>query len=235
MTPDIHTQAVQVCRACGSEAPLDAHFCPSCKKILGLGAPVDYFSFLGLPRKLNIEPAQIEQRFRTLSREFHPDYFYNASPSERRASLERSSYLNDAYRTLKQPASRVSYLLQIEGVLKGSEQDESKKVPASLLEEVFALNEELDEVRARRAAGAPESEWRDRLAAAAAPIERKRAEHESQLRDLSARWDALDDSDARGRTEVLNALRERVLERNYINNLLATIDREATGKGGPEL
>jgi molecular chaperone HscB len=184
---------------------------------------------------LNIEPAQIEQRFRTLSREFHPDYFYNASPSERRASLERSSYLNDAYRTLKQPASRVSYLLQIEGVLKGSEQDESKKVPASLLEEVFALNEELDEVRARRAAGAPESEWRDRLAAAAAPIERKRAEHESQLRDLSARWDALDDSDARGRTEVLNALRERVLERNYINNLLATIDREATGKGGPEL
>jgi hypothetical protein len=108
-------------------------------------------------------------------------------------------------------------------------------VPPALLEEVFALNEELDEVRARRAAGAPESEWRDRLAAAAAPIERKRAEHESQLRDLSARWDALDDSDARGRTEVLNALRERVLERNYINNLLATIDREATGKGGPEL
>ena len=141
---------LQVCRDCGGGAPVDVHFCPSCTKILTLSREGDYFSFLGLPRRLNLDPALIEQQFRALSRQFHPDYYYNATPTERRASLERSSYLNDAYRTLKQPASRVAYLLEIEGVLKRSDREASAKVPASLLEEVFALNEELDAVREMR-------------------------------------------------------------------------------------
>jgi molecular chaperone HscB len=235
MTPSTHTHVVQVCRTCGGGAPVDVHFCPSCTKILSLGRRGDYFSFLGVPRKLNLDASLLEQQFRALSRQFHPDYFYNATPSERRASLERSSYLNDAYRTLKQPTSRVAYLLEVEGVLKPSDHDAAKKVPASLLEEVFALNEELDEVRAMRNSGAAEAEWRERLTSAAAPIERKRAEHEAQLGELSEKWDALAENDQAGRASVLEALRERVLERNYINNLLATIEREATGKGGPEL
>jgi molecular chaperone HscB len=235
MTPETHTHLLQVCRTCGGGAPVDVHFCPSCTKILTLGRQGDYFSFLGLPRKLNLDSGLIEQQFRALSRQFHPDYYYNATPTERRASLERSSYLNDAYRTLKQPVSRIAYLLEVEGVLKSSDHEAAKKVPASLLEEVFALNEELDEVRDLRAGGAPEVQWRARLDAAAAPIERKRAEHEAQLRDLSERWDVLPESDQAARAAVLGALRERVLERNYINNLLATIEREATGQGGPQL
>src|SRR5215510_9805611 len=105
--------SVQVCRTCGGGAPVDAHFCPQCTKILTLGRHGDYFAFLGVPRKLNLDPADLERRFRTLSRQFHPDYFYNASPAERVASLERSSYLNDAYRTLKQPISRIAYLLEL--------------------------------------------------------------------------------------------------------------------------
>ncbi len=235
MTSQTHTHLLQECRTCGGGAPIDAHFCPSCTKILTIGRQGDYFSFLGLPRKLNLDPAAIEQQFRALSRQFHPDYFYNATPTERRASLERSSYLNDAYRTLKQPASRVAYLLDVEGVLKPADREVGKKAPASLLEEVFALNEELDEVRDMRNGGAPDAEWRARLAAAAAPIEAKRADHEAQLRELSDRWDALSAGDQAGRATVLGALRERVLERNYINNLLATIEREATGVGGPQL
>ncbi len=230
-----HTHLLQNCRTCGGGAPVDVHFCPSCTKILTLGRQGDYFSFLGLPRKLNLDATQVEQQFRALSRQFHPDFYYNATPTERRASLERSSYLNDAYRTLKQPATRVAYLLEVEGVLKAADHEAGKKVPASLLEEVFALNEELDEVRDLRASGAPETEWRSRLANAAEPIEAKRAEHEEQLRVLSDRWDALADTDASARADVLRALRERILERNYINNLLATIEREASGAGGPQL
>lgn len=235
MTTPSHTQLFQNCRTCGGGAPVDVHFCPSCTKILTLGRQGDYFSFLGLPRKLNLDATQIEQQFRALSRQFHPDFYYNATPTERRASLERSSYLNDAYRTLKQPATRVAYLLEVEGVLKAGDHEAGKKVPASLLEEVFALNEELDEVRDLRASGAPETQWRPRLASAAEPIEAKRAEHEEQLRILSDRWDALADTDASARADVLRALRERILERNYINNLLATIEREASGAGGPQL
>ena len=223
---------MQACRECGAGAPLDAHFCPQCRRILPLGrhAP-DYFAFLGLPRKLNVGAADLEQRFRALSRQFHPDYFYNATPAERRASLERSSYLNDAYRTLKSPIARVEYLLGLEGFAPKSAEEASKQVPPALLEEVFALNEELDEVRELRASGAPADEWKGRLEHAQQPIDAKRAAHEAQVQELSARWDALVDAGAsdRERRDVLNALRDRVLERNYINNLLAGIQRELEG------
>ena len=229
-TPDATTHSFQVCRTCGGGAPIDAHFCPQCTKILTLGRHGDYFSYLGLPRKLSIDAERLEANFRALSRQFHPDYFYNASVAERRASLERSSYLNDAYRTLRQPVSRVEYLLQVEGMPAGGNGEGSKQVPASLLEDVFALNEELDAVRELRASGAPEAEWKGRLEQARQPIEERRAAHEAELRALSEQWDAHVDRDA-GQTErrtVLAALRERMLERNYINNLLAGIERELT-------
>jgi molecular chaperone HscB len=179
---------------------------------------------------LNIDQNDLEQRFRGLSRQFHPDYFFNAPPTERRASLERSSYLNDAYRTLKNPVSRLEYLLQLEGLAARSPQEASKQVPPALLEEVFALNEELDEIRDRRASGEPAEQLKVRLQNARGPIEDKRAAHEAQLEELFSKWDALVDSDASDadRRPVLEALRERVLERNYINNLLAGIEREMT-------
>ena len=219
---------LQVCRDCGGGAPVDAHFCPQCTKILSIGRHGDYFSFLGLPRRLNLDTNDLEARFRGLSRQFHPDYFFNASPAERRASLERSSYLNDAYRTLKSPITRLEYLLQLEGFAARSPEEASKQVPADLLEEVFALNEELDEVRDLRASGTPAEELKARLEKARGPIEAKRDTHESQLEDLFAKWDALLDRSASivERRPVLEALRERVLERNYINNLLAGIEKE---------
>jgi molecular chaperone HscB len=185
-----------------------------------LARSADYFSFLGLPRKLNLDMADFEQRYRALSRQFHPDYFYNAAPAERRASLEKSSYLNDAYRTLRNPISRVDYLLKLEGLAPQGPEQASKQVPAGLLEEVFALNEELDDVREQRSSGAPRDVWKGRLERARRPIEAKRAEHEAQLQELSARWDATGDR------QVLESLRDRILERNYIINLLAGIERE---------
>jgi len=215
---------MQACPSCGAGAPLDAHFCPQCTKILPLPRRADYFSFLGLPRKLNVESSVLEERFRTLSRQFHPDYFYNAPPAERRASLERSSYLNDAYRTLKQPAGRIEYLLKLEGLAPDNPAEASRKVPPALLEEVFALNEELDEIREERAGGAPAEAWRARLERARQPIEAKRVQHEAQLQELAARWDA-GESDG-DRRAILEALRDRFLERNYIANLLAGIERE---------
>src|ERR1051326_1241617 len=109
------SHTLQECRSCGGGAPIDAHFCPQCTKILSLGRHGDYFSFFGLPRRLRVDASDLGPRFRSPSRQFPPDFFYNAAPAERRASLERSSYLNDAYRTLKNPIARVEYLLGLEG------------------------------------------------------------------------------------------------------------------------
>ena len=194
----------------------------------------DFFGFLGLARKLKIDAADLEQRYRALSRQFHPDYFYNAPAAERRASLERSSYLNDAYRTLKNPMSRLEYLLKLEGAEEqplpadARPQDGRAKAGPALLVEVFALNEELEEIREAKAGGASPDDVKARLDRAREPIERKRVEHEAALQELSSRWDALVDAAAGDseRRRVLDELQERFLERNYITNLLAGIERE---------
>ena len=99
------------------------------------------------------------------------------------------------------------------------------------LEQVFALNEELDEVREMRVSGAPPEQWQARLARARGPIEARRESHAAELQTLSDEWDTLIDREAAAdeRRPVLAALRERMLERNYINNLLAGIERELVG------
>ena len=216
------------CRNCGAGAPVDEHFCPQCSRILALGRHGDYFAFLGLPRKLVIDQTQLERRFRDLSRQFHPDYFYNAAPAERLASLERSSYLNDAYRALRNPISRIEHLLAIEGLPPAKSEDGTAKVPPSLLEEVFELNEQLDEIRESRESGGDPATLRERLESARKPIDLKREEHEREVEVLSARWDQqFADGGPAERRATLEALRERLLGRNYINNLLASVDREA--------
>ena len=233
MTPDpIPVQALSMleCRSCGAGAPRDEHFCPQCSRILSLGRHGDYFSFLGLPRRLTLDLPLLEARFRELSRLFHPDYYYNASPSERLASLERSSYLNDAYRTLRNPVSRIEHVLAVEGFAPVTS-DRGNTVPPALLEEVFELNEELDDIRSAREAGGDPARLRARLETAREPIDRKRAAHEQDLADLSARWDAQADAPADERRRVLDQLRQRLLERNYLNNLIATIEREIAALG----
>src|ERR1041385_7930795 len=148
MSPDpipMRSVSTLECRSCGAGAPVDEHFCPNCSRILALGRHGDYFQFLGVPRQLNLDMQDLDRRFRNLQRKFHPDYYYNATPTERLASLERSSYLNDAYRALRNPVSRIEHLLAIEGLPAAKSDDHASgpgqpasKVPASLLEEVFA-------------------------------------------------------------------------------------------------
>jgi len=235
MTPEsipVRDVSAIECRTCGAGAPVDEHFCPNCSRILALGRHGDYFSFLGLPRALTIDAADLERRFRELSRKFHPDFYYNATSAERLASLERSSYLNDAVRALRNPVTRIEHLLAIEGLPPARSEQGTAKVPPSLLEEVFALNEELDEIRELREAGGPASELAARVEKARQPIEARRESHEAHLRELSERWDAQREAGTPEQKRViLTALREQLLERNYINNLLASIDRESSHTG----
>ena len=234
MTPDpipVRSASMLECRSCGAGAPVDDHFCPQCSRILALGRYGDYFSFFGLPRRLGFDEQDLERRFRDLSRKFHPDFFYNAPPAERLASLERSSYLNDAYRTLKNPPARIEHLLAVEGLPPATSDEGGAKVLPALLEEVFALNEELDEIRELRESGSGGPQLRARLEAARVPIERRQEEHRRRIQGLSDQWDRQEGAPAADRRATLEALREQLLEHKYIDNLLATIDRETAGSG----
>src|SRR5450432_404812 len=150
------------CWSCG--AMRAAHYCQECGKVQP-PAPVDYFTFFALPYKLNIDTAQLERDFYALSRKLHPDVNARANNNEQVWSLEKTSQLNDAYRTLKDPISRTEYLLHLQGVhfeeqSKAATEEARKSgaakkqaVPPDLLEEVFELNMQLEELRAEKTMG----------------------------------------------------------------------------------
>jgi molecular chaperone HscB len=225
---ETRTLTLQSCRHCGAGAPTEVHFCPQCERILTLTRHGDYFSFFGLPRKLVVDLADLDRRFRRLSRQFHPDYFYTASGQERVASLERASYLNDAYRVLRQPLDRAEYLLRVEGLPSVGTHQDAHELPAGVLEEMFALNEELDEIRAAREAGTAPEQLGARLESARRPIEERAARQEGQLEALFQRWDKqLDEQSPRDvRRATLESIRSLLQERSYIANLIAAAHRE---------
>jgi molecular chaperone HscB len=76
------------------------------------GAGQDYFEVLGVPHVWHLDTEFLAARHLALSRELHPDRFAQASPRERIMSLERTTAVNDAYRTLRDPIRRAEYLLR---------------------------------------------------------------------------------------------------------------------------
>ena len=104
------------CWSCQNAAiPEGTAFCPSCRRIQPPGRGEDHFATLGIAREFAIDPAELDRRFRELSRRLHPDRFARAEPRERRISLDRATRLNDAYRALRDWRTRAAYLLRIAG------------------------------------------------------------------------------------------------------------------------
>jgi molecular chaperone HscB len=206
-----------------------AHFCPACGKIQPLPRGADFFAFFGLPQKLTIDLADLEQRFHSLSWKLHPDNFMRASEDERQLSLDRSSQLNDAYRTLRDPVARVEYLLGLAGMRR--EGQKKQQAPAELLEEVFELNESLDELRdARASGGGPE-----RMAGLSAKLEAAQHKFESSLADVdrelahvSSEWDRALDSgaDEAAKKKLMEKMNEVLNRRSYIRNLVNGVKQE---------
>jgi molecular chaperone HscB len=190
----------------------------------------DYFAIFSLPRKLWIETNLLEQKFLQLSWKLHPDNFVNAPEAERERSLQRSSELNDAYRTLKEPVARVEYLLGLEGARKEGEQ--KQQVPPELLEEVFELNESLDELREAKAESCDLAALRVRLETAQKSFQRKLQEVDVELFKVAKEWDATVDVEASGtnarseREEVKKRLNELLNRRAYIRNLVHNVEKE---------
>src|SRR5213075_3073310 len=175
---------------------------------------LDYFAVFGLPRKLWIEMSALEQKFLQLSWKLHPDNFVNASEQERELSLKRSSELNDAYRTLRDPIGRVEYLLGIEGARK--EGEHKQQAPPELLEEVFELNESLDELREAKASRSDLAALRSRLESAEKNFQGKLGEVDAQLQVAAREWDGALSGDAATRKKIMTQLNGLLNRRSYI-------------------
>ena len=216
-----------------------AHFCESCGKVQP-PAPVDYFAFFGLPRKLTLDIAALEKDFYILSRKLHPDLNASAGGEEQEWSLQQSSLLNDAYRTLRDPIKRTEYLLHLEGVeleeqsKSATEQaratGEIKKqiVPPDLLEEVFELNMQLEELRMNKKMGEDDFALTTEIEKQKLALETK---HEALLQELQGYWevwDALSDRSPDGspaeRAQVVDKMVDVLNRRNYIRNLVRDVN-----------
>jgi len=203
-----------------------AHFCASCSKIQPLPPGTDYFGFFGWPQKLTIDPAVLEDQFHKLSWKLHPDNFVRASEEERNLSLDRSSQLNDAYRTLRDPTARIEYLLLRLGLRK--EGTTKQQAPPELLEEVFDLNESLDELREARDDGGDVESLRARLSEAQNNFREKLEGVDEELADVAREWDAaLDAGESEAtRSALLARMNEVLNRRSYIRNLVASVQKE---------
>jgi molecular chaperone HscB len=219
------TQVGAICWSCRASAGA-GHFCAVCGKIQPLTRGTDYFSFFALSQKLQIDESELEQRFHQLSWKLHPDNFVKATEYERNLALERSSELNDAYRTLRDPVSRVEYLLLRAGVRK--EGATKQQAPPELLEEVFELNESLDELRKARQDGGDLSELRGRLAEEQKSLQEKLEEVDAELARAFAEWDNAVDAngDEAARRAVMSKLNEILNRRSYIRNLVRNVGEE---------
>jgi molecular chaperone HscB len=198
---------------------------------------MNYFEFFNLPPKLTLDVAALEKQFYAMSRKLHPDRFAAKPLAEQEAALAQSSLLNDAYRTLKDPILRTQYLLKLEGVeleeqskaateaAKASGTEKKQVVPPELLEEVFELNMQLQEMRAAKQMGEEEPELRRDLMTAKDSFDAKMVEMQAELEKLWSAWDAgVDAGDETAKARAKDAMVELLNKRSYLRNLVRDVN-----------
>jgi molecular chaperone HscB len=221
--------ARSMCWHCQSEMSGE-YFCDRCVKVQPVSKELDYFTCLGIPRRLTIDQRQLETKFYELSRAFHPDFYQNKSAAEQTISLANSAMLNTAYRTLRDPIQRAEYLLDLEA---GAVKNIRTSPPADLFEEILELQDTLDEYRAADRASNTAATLGAKLQEERATLERRQQDMEAALQDLFTQWDALQDrGEATSQTRIerdrilkhmRDILSNRTYVKNIINDLVATI------------
>ncbi len=222
------------CWSCGQEVADGQPFCTACSQVQPPGN-ADYFGMFGLPPKLDLDVQALEKRFYRYSRKLHPDVHARASQQQQEWSLAQASLLNDAYRTLKNPLERTKYLLKREGV-QFEEEERGKgnlnpsKVPADLLEEVFELNMQLEELRQNQKMGEDDPQLRRDLEGAKDQFAAQLSALDEQVRTQWSAWDiAWEQNDEAKKTAAKEAMTALLQRRSYLQNLVRDVDETLGG------
>ncbi|HEY9138984.1 MAG TPA: Fe-S protein assembly co-chaperone HscB [Terriglobus sp.] len=196
-----------------------------------------YFEVFSLPTKLALDTASLEKAFYKLSRDFHPDRFASKSAEEQAEATEKSSHLNDAYRTLRDPIRRTEYLLELEGVeleeqsVKATESaraagtEKKQIVPPDLLEEAFELNMQLEEMKMAKQMGDDDPQLRKDLEGAKQNFTGMPEASQQQLEILWTKWDAaVDSNDAAAKSAAKDEMVALLNRRSYLRNLVRDVN-----------
>jgi molecular chaperone HscB len=76
----------------------------------------NYFDLFGLPARYRHDPGSLERAYRRLQSEVHPDRYAGGSDAQKRAALQSSARVNEAYRALRDPVERAQYVLKLHGI-----------------------------------------------------------------------------------------------------------------------
>jgi molecular chaperone HscB len=223
----VDTAVPIACWSCSVARNDSTLFCPHCSKIQPPPGS-DFFQVFGLERGFQIDLPALETEFHRLSRKVHPDRFARAGENERQWSLADTALLNDAYRTLKDPLHRTEYLLKLEGAEIGEEhagkdrknQQDPSRVPADLLEEVFELNMQLEEMRMARKMGEEDPQLQ-------ADLEQAKKKFADLLAavddDLRAEWKTWDAGNEAARKTAQLTMVAQLDRRRYLSNLVRDV------------
>jgi molecular chaperone HscB len=104
-----------------------------------------HFDLFGLTPRFSIEGEALERSYREIQSKVHPDRFAHAGDAERRASLQWTTRVNEAYRTLKDPVQRAKHLLELNGVDVAFETNTA--MPPEFLMQQMELRETLEDAK----------------------------------------------------------------------------------------
>ena len=172
----------------------------------------NHFELMGLPLGYALDTAALERAYRALQAEVHPDRVAAGDDATQRAALEASAQANEAYRTLRDPVLRASYLLKLRGVDAFDETDTRLALP--FLE---AQLERRDQ--AARAADIDDVAALERLVDG---VRREIAVREARL---AAVLDALDGSASSSETgKALDTAKAQVRELRFLTKLVEDVN-----------
>jgi len=186
----IDTAVPIACWSCSVGHNDSTLFCPHCSKIQPPPGG-DFFQVFGLQRAFQVDLQALEHEFHRLSRKVHPDRFARAGEiGEEHAGKERN------------------------------DQKDPSRVPADLLEEVFELNMQLEEMRMARKMGETDTDLQVSLEQAKRKFDSLLVEVDQSLRN---QWQVWDEGDAAARHAAQKSMVALLDRRRYLNNLVRDV------------
>ena len=108
----------------------------------------NYFELFGLAPSFNIELATFETNFRKIQSASHPDRFVTGTAAEKLSAMQLATLANEAHQTLKSPANRAKYLLELQGITAIS--DTNTAMPTDFLMQQMEWREALEDAKAAK-------------------------------------------------------------------------------------
>ncbi len=104
----------------------------------------DFFKLFDLPLSFKIDNALLDQRYRDLQSQVHPDKFSHLPESEQRLSMQWATRVNEGYQTLRSPLARGRYILLLQGV--DTQEETNTAMPLDFLMQQMERREALQDV-----------------------------------------------------------------------------------------